>query len=195
MLKQPLPPFLSALAGALLLAFTLSLASAQEPGETPPLETAGPYQVAVTTVTLEPLVADVRFFVWLLDGVTGEPVAEAQVRIRTRNQATGQEGWAFALSTPQQPHLYRANVHFEGQGVWDSVVEVSSSLGDAEMPGPSSVVHFEESSAVGGYAFLVTALMIIGGALYVTWRIRQAQSRRSRDQTPSAGTPLSIPQS
>lgn len=171
---------------------SLSLAFAQEPGETPSLKQVGPYRVAVTTVTLEPLIADVRFFVWLLDGVTGQPVPEAQVRIRTRNQATGQEGWAFALSTPQQPHLYRANVHFEGQGVWDSVVEVSSTLGEVKIAGPSSVVHFEGNSAVGGYVFLVTALIILGGALYVVWRIRQAQRRR---QNPSPGDPLSMAQS
>jgi hypothetical protein len=185
----------SLVAVLLFWALAVSLASAQEPGEMPASEAVGPYLVAVKTVTLEPLVADVRFFVWLQDGVTGEPVAEAQVRIRTRNQATGQEGWALALSTPQQPHLYRANVHFEGQGVWDSVVEVSSSLGTIEAPAPQTVVHFEESSAAGGYVFLGTALVIVLGGIYVTWRIRQAQSRRSRDQTPSAGTPLSMSQS
>ncbi|MBI4310696.1 MAG: hypothetical protein HY681_02850 [Chloroflexi bacterium] len=179
---------------ALLWSLALAVAHAQEGADSPPYQTAGPYRVAVQTLTLEPLVADVRFFVYVLDGATGQPVPEAQVRILTRHQAGGQEGWAYALTTPQEPSLFRANVHFDQEGVWESKVEVAGALGTVEVAGPASVVHFEKRSAAGGYVFLATALVLVGGGVYVAWRIRQAQARR-QGHKPGDGTPLSIAKS
>lgn len=197
----------SSLASAKALLFTLVMAGfaalwtvlaspafAQEPpADTPAMKQVGPYRMAVVTTTLQPVQQIARYYVYLQDDVTGQPVPEAQVRIRTTNETTGEQGWAFALNTPQQPTIYTANVQFDQQGVWDGVVEIASTLGTVDMPLDAPVVvHAATSSSAGGYVFLVTTLVLISGGLYVTWRIRQAQSRLRRDQASSDGTPLSI---
>ncbi len=155
-----------------------TVASAQDAGNPPEMELLGPYRVAVQMTTLQPVQADARFYVYLLDDVTGQTVPEAQVRIRTINQATGQHGFAIALSRPQEPHIYTANVRFEENGVYDTAVEISSTLGTVTVAAPQVVVHFGGSSPAGGYVFLAVALVLVGGGLYLTWRIRQAQRQR-----------------
>ncbi|MBI4340240.1 MAG: hypothetical protein HY680_09875 [Chloroflexi bacterium] len=178
----------------LALAFVLvtllpASALAQEGGVSGPLEAVGPYRVSVKTVTLEPLVNEVRFLVYVVDGATGAPVPEAQVRIRTLNQTYGDQGWAIALNTPQQPELYQANVHLEKPGLWQTAVEVSSSLGNVTVAASSLAVRETVGSSAGGYTFLVTGLILAGGGLYVTWRIRQAQRTRLLSSPGGPATP------
>ncbi len=170
---------LFALALLIAAALALGLAYAQDATPPPDMQKAGPYRIAVQMTSLQPVQADARYYVYLLDDVTGQAVPEAQVRIRTVNQTTGKTGFAIALSRPQEPFIYTANVSFDEDGVYDGVAEVTSTLGTETVPAPQVVVHFQSSSAVGGWAFLVTMLVLVGGGVYLTFQMRKAQRQRA----------------
>ena len=155
-------------------------AFAQDTSRSLPPEIVGPYKIGVTTIILEPLVADIRFLVTVRNAETDEPVTPAQVRIVSRNDARDTSGWAIALNTPQKPELYRAEVHYDAEGIWAPQVQVVSSLGEAILDLQTIPVRHTNPSTSGAYAFVTTFAVLIAGSLYVIWRIRQTQ-RRSRE--------------
>lgn len=170
-------PILAVILGVIAWASMTSVAWAQETSttRTTPAQTVGAYEISITAITLEPLVADVRFLVTVLDAETGGPVPDARVTVLSRNEARGLDGWALAVNTPQQPEVYRAEVHYDEAGVWQPRVEVAGDRGKVVVDAPSIPVTETNPSTAGGYAFLVTFAILIAGGGYVAWRIRRAQ--------------------
>ena len=61
-------------------------------------ETLGPYEIGVTISQSTGSVGPVHLIITLLNATTRQPVPDAKVRIRTRNEEDGTGGWALALN-------------------------------------------------------------------------------------------------
>ncbi len=158
---------------------------AQEPGEEGEevvRAKTGPYDITVVTNQAAPNSGNVAFIVDVVEEAAQAPVSDAQVRIRTRNEADGTEAYAIALNTPRAPGRYVASeVVLSTSGTWDISVDVSSPLGEVTSGSPS-----------GSFVFSAASLAIVLGALYL-WRSsrralrRQAAAQFGEDAKQRAG--------
>ena len=146
-------------------------------------ETVGPYKIGVTANRFAPYSGDVDFVITVLDATTEQPVPGAQVRIRTRNETNGNEGWAVAVNTRGTPEVYKADVKLETPGSWEASIEVSSQMGDATVALPSLEVQKTVRSSSAGFVYVGVSLVIVLGGVYVCWSIRRSQRKRVRKES------------
>ena len=169
---------------------------AQEPGEEGEevvRAKTGPYGITVVTNQAAPNSGNVAFIVDVVEEAAQAPVSDAQVRIRTRNEADGTEAYAIALNTPRAPGRYVASeVVLSTSGTWEISVDVSSPLGEVTVTLPSVEVQITSGSPSGSFVFSAASLAIVLGALYL-WRSsrralrRQAAAQSGEDAKQRAG--------
>jgi hypothetical protein len=87
-------------------------------------------------------------------------------------------GWAVALHQPSNPGTYKATVQLEGTGIWDSSVEVSSSLGRVEVEVPPLTIPEPRQTRSGSLVFLGVFLAILLAVAYLVWSSRKAIKAR-----------------
>jgi len=157
---------------------------AQEPGEEVVRAKTGPYDITVVTNQAAPNSGNVAFIVDVVEEAAQAPVSDAQVRIRTRNEADGTEAYAIALNTPRAPGRYVAKeVVLSNSGTWDISVDVSSPLGEVTVALPSVEVRITSGSPSGSFVFSAASLAILLGALYLWRSSRRALRRRAAAQS------------
>lgn len=172
---------------AVLLAasgFFPTLGSAQGGGPEPFTVAAGPYRLAIVTDPSILSLGSVRLTIRVESSEDAGPVPDAKVVIRARHQTDGTVGWANALNTPSIPESYHARMELEGPGTWLLSIDVTSSLGRVEVEIPSVTVPEPRRTTSGGLVFVGVLLVLLLGAGYVTWTIRQSQRRRQAADEP-----------
>ena len=146
---------------------------------------AGPYAVVADARELPSLQA-VQFFIRVRDPEGDAPVAGLQVTVHTSRRGGEETGWAHAFS-PNEPGLYQATVALEEVGVWEMAVEIADPAAGADgeswfMASDSFVFETvaPTTDQTAGFVFIGVALVLLVGAGYLTWRVRQNQKRRAQ---------------
>ena len=176
------PGWLATVCIALALAVSSlapSPARAQEGDGEQVRETLGPYDIGVTITQSTGSVGPVHFIITLLNATTRQPVPDARVRIRTRNEGDGTGGWALALNNPRVAERYEANVNLETGGTWEISIEVSSAMGEVLLEIPPLEIRETAQSSAGGFVFAGVALVIVLGGVFVWWSIHRGQRKRA----------------
>lgn len=138
---------------------------------------AGPYTVVVDAQTL-PSLQSVQFFIRITETSTGAPAEDLTVSVLTTWSESDEAGENIALS-PNVPGLYTATLRFD-PGRWETTILIEPPTGGShgadafvfDVPKPTS-----DSEA--GFVFIGVAVILIVGAGYLTWRIRQIQKARA----------------
>ena len=139
--------------------------------------TTGPYTVVVDAQTL-PSLQSVQFFIRITETSTGAPAEDLTVSVLTTWSGNDEAGENIALS-PNVPGLYTATLHFD-PGRWETTVLIEPPTGGSygadgfvfDVPKPTS-------DSAAGFVFIGVAVVLIAGAGYLTWRIRQNQKARA----------------
>ena len=137
---------------------------------------AGPYTVVVDAQTL-PSLQSVQFFIRVTETATGAAAEDLIVTVLTTWSGTDETGENIALS-PNVPGLYTATLQFE-PGRWETTILVEPDSGGSygadgfvfDVPEPTS-------DSAAGFVFMGVAVVLIAGAGYLTWRVRQNQKAR-----------------
>ncbi len=138
---------------------------------------AGPYTVVVDAQTL-PSLQSVQFFIRITETATDAPAEDLTVTILTTWSGSEDTGENIALS-PNVPGLYTATLKFD-PGRWETTILIEPPTGGShgadafvfDVPQPTA-------DSAAGYVFIGVAVVLIVGAGYLTWRIRQNQRARS----------------
>ncbi len=138
---------------------------------------AGPYTVVVDAQTL-PSLQSVQFFIRVTETSTGTPAGDLTVTVLTTWSGSDDTGESIALS-PNVPGLYTATLQFD-PGRWETTILLEPPSGGSygadgfvlEVPEPST-------NSAAGFVFIGVALVIVAGAGYLIWRIRQNQKARA----------------
>lgn len=138
---------------------------------------AGPYTVVVDAQTL-PSLQSVQFFIRVTETSTGTPAGDLTVTVLTTWSGSDDTGESIALS-PNVPGLYTATLQFD-PGRWETTILLEPASGGSygadgfvlEVPEPST-------NSAAGFVFIGVALVIVAGAGYLIWRIRQNQKARA----------------
>ena len=138
---------------------------------------AGPYTVVVDAQTL-PSLQSVQFFIRVTETSTGTPAGDLTVIVLTTWSGSDDTGESIALS-PNVPGLYTATLQFD-PGRWETTILLEPPSGGSygadgfvlEVPEPST-------NSAAGFVFIGVALVIVAGAGYLIWRIRQNQKARA----------------
>ncbi|MDA0735079.1 MAG: hypothetical protein O2909_09745 [Chloroflexi bacterium] len=163
----------------LLAALVPNLIEAQQTGARPYYVEAGGYHIGILSRPSGLSLGTIDYIVTLNDPVTAEPISDARVRIiAVKVEGDGQEGFATALNTPDNPDFYTARVDLDEPGVWKMGVEISSDLGHVQVEAPSQVVPIPRKVQSGGLVFLGVFAAIGLGAAYMIWTIRRSQKQR-----------------
>ena len=137
----------------------------------------GPYTVMVDAQTL-PSLQSVQFFIRITETSTGAPAEDLTVSVLTTWSESDEAGENIALS-PNVPGLYTATLQFE-PGRWETTILIEPPTGGSygadgfvfDVPKPTS-------DSAAGFVFIGVAVVLIAGAGYLTWRIRQNQKARA----------------
>lgn len=146
--------------------------------------TAGPYAVVVDAKSL-PSLQSVQFFIRVTQVSTGTPAEDLTVTILTTWSGGDETGENVALS-PNVPGLYTATLQFD-PGRWETTILLEPPTGGSygadgfvfDVPEPTN-------DSAAGYVFLGVAVVLIGGAGYLTWRVRQNQKARAASRGEAA---------
>ena len=161
-------------------AAALPTALAQEPLPEPYRETAGPYEISILAAPSTLSIGEVTFVVTVVEAATQQPVPDASVVVRVEHDLVCQEGcWGLAVHTTDVVQEFQAVMNLDQVGQWDVSVDVDSSLGKATVQAPPVQIARPLRSTSGSLVFVGMTMVIILGALYVTWTIRKAQQRRA----------------
>ena len=186
-------------AAGIILAFVLvavalapSPVRAQDGDGQQVIETAGPYEIGITTIPSNLTLGRVQFTITVLDAATRQPVSDARVRIWTAREGD-QRRWSLALNHPATPERYQSKVTLDDPGIWNVDVEVSSPLGDVLVAAPV-VEIFETRPLTGGsFVFMGVFLVLILGAVYL-WRSARRQRAKRAASLASQGQPEEVHQ-
>ncbi len=137
----------------------------------------GPYTV-VADAQMLPSLQSAQFFIRVSETATGTPAGDVTVTILTTWSGGDETGENIALS-PNVPGLYTATLTFE-PGRWETIVLIEPPGGGSygadgfvfEIPEPSRNLE-------AGFVFLGVSVVLIAGAGYLVWRVRQAQRSRN----------------
>ena len=163
-----------------LAAMAPATALAQEPLPEPYRETAGPYEISVLAAPSTLSIGEVTFVVTVVEAETREPVPDANVVVQVEHDLVCQEGcWGLAVHTTDVDEEFQAVMNLDHAGQWDISVEVESSLGQVTIQAPPVEIARPLRSTSGSLVFVGMTVVIVLGALYVTWTIRKAQRRRA----------------
>ena len=136
----------------------------------------GPYTV-VADAQMLPSLQSAQFFIRVSETAAGTPADDVSVTILTTWSGGDETGENIALS-PNVPGLYTATLTFE-PGRWETTLLIEPPGGGSygadgfgfEIPEPSGNLE-------AGFVFLGVSVVLIAGAGYLVWRIRQAQKAR-----------------
>lgn len=142
-------------------------------------EIIGPYEIGVLSLPSSLSLGLVTFIVFVVEAPSGKPVPDATVVIRVKHSLAGTEGYGLAVHTSDIPEQYNATMNMDLSGEWSATVEVSSALGKVEVEIPPVVVPAQRQRLAGSIVFLAMSGVILLGAGYVIWTMRQAQKKRS----------------
>jgi hypothetical protein len=178
-------PRVKVVIACLTLAFLLAITSlspipafAQQNDTEPYQIRAGPYRIDVIANPSTLSLGSVRYTVMVFNAENAQPVSDARVLVRARQQEECAEGWATALNSPVTPESYQAQIELDRSGTWLMSVEVISPLGRVEVEVPSQQVPQPRQSQAGGLVFASISGVLIIGAGYLVWSIRRAQQKR-----------------
>lgn len=121
------------------------------------------------------------FSVAVLNAATGQPIPDARVVLRTAHPASGEAGWATALSIPERPEIYRARMKLDYPGVWQVSLDVSGPLGRVEVAAGTVTIPEPRQYMAGTLVFAGVSTTLLAGTAYVVWTIRRAQRRREEN--------------
>ena len=138
---------------------------------------AGPYTVVADAQTL-PSLQSVQFFIRVTETSTAAPAEDLTVTILTTWSGSDDTGENIALS-PNVPGLYTATLKFD-PGRWETTILIEPPSGGTygadgfvfDVPEPTG-------DSAAGFVFMGVAVVLIAGAAYLTWRIRQNQKARA----------------
>ena len=138
---------------------------------------AGPYTVVVDAQTL-PSLQSVQFFIRVTETSTAAPAGDLTVTILTTWSGSDDTGENIALS-PNVPGLYTATLQFD-PGRWETTILIEPPEGGShgadgfvfDVPQPTS-------DSAAGFVFMGVAVVLIAGAVYLTWRVRRNQKDRA----------------
>jgi hypothetical protein len=154
-------------------------ALAQEALPEPFRQTAGPYEIGILAAPSTLSIGEVTFVVTVADAATGQPVPDAHVVIRVEHDLACREGcWGLGVHTTDVTREYQAVMNLDHAGEWRVAVEVTSPLGEATVEAPPVQIAQPLRSTSGSLVFVGMTVVIVLGAIYVTWTIRRAQRRR-----------------
>ena len=144
----------------------------------------GPYTV-VADAQMLPSLQSAQFFIRVSETATGTPTDDVLVTILTTWSGGDETGENIALS-PNVPGLYTATLTFE-PGRWETTLLIEPPGGGTygadgfvfEIPEPSRNLE-------AGFVFLGVSVVLIIGAGYLVWRIRQAQKAREAGSEETA---------
>lgn len=173
---------------AVLLWSTTPSLMAQEQNAIEVRQTAGPYEVGVLRESSNLSVGRVRFIITVHDRASGEPVTGAEIRIRTKHQAEGTEGWAAAYSVPRFPGTYNAQTRFVAPGFYVVSVEIKGPLGDGTVLLEPLHILGQRGFSSGSFVFVGLTLVLVAGAAYVWWSASRQKKRRESLATPPGGS-------
>ena len=137
----------------------------------------GPYTVVVDTQTL-PSLQSVQFFIRITETATGAHAQDLTVWVLTTWSGSDEAGENIALS-PNVPGLYTATLQFD-PGRWETTILIEPPSGGSygadgfvfDVPTPTT-----DSEA--GFVFIGVAVILMVGAGYLTWRVRQNHKARA----------------
>ena len=145
----------------------------------------GPYTVLAEARPLPSLQA-ANIIIRVSETETGRLAEDVRVTVFTSLSGSDETGWAHATS-PNAPGVYSATVELKTPGIWDTALEVQSPDGT---PYPAQGFVFEvvppTTNPEAGYVFIGVAVILIGGAGYLVWRIRRTQRQRAEQQGTTA---------
>ena len=144
----------------------------------------GPYTVVVDAQML-PSLQSAQFFIRVTETATAAPADDVTVTILTTWSGGDETGENVALS-PNVPGFYAATLTFD-PGRWETVVLIEPPGGGSygadgfvfEIPEPSNNLE-------AGFVFLGVSVVLMAGAGYLVWRIRQAQRARNAGSEETA---------
>ncbi len=137
----------------------------------------GPYTVVVDAQTL-PSLQSVQFLIRISETSTGAPAEDLTVSVLTTWSESDEAGENIALS-PNVPGLYTATLQFE-PGRWETTILIEPPTGGSYgADGFVFDVPIPTSDSAAGFVFIGVAIVLIAGAGYLTWRIRQNQKARA----------------
>lgn len=139
---------------------------------------AGAYRISVIADPSRLSLGTVLYTITVVNSENAQPVSDARVTINTRNEVKDVEGWAVALHQPSNPGTYAATVQLDIVGIWQSSVEVSSSLGRVEVEVPPLTIPQPRQTRSGSLVFLGVFLAILLGVAYLVWSSRKAIKAR-----------------
>jgi hypothetical protein len=138
---------------------------------------AGPYTVVVDVQTL-PSLQSVQFFIRITETATGVPAEDLTVSVLTTWSESDEAGENIALS-PNIPGLYTATLQFD-PGRWETTILIEPPTGGSYgADGFAFDVPTPTTDSAAGFVFIGVAVVLIAGAGYLTWRIRQNQKARA----------------
>ena len=137
----------------------------------------GPYTVVVDAQTL-PSLQSVQFFIRITETATGTPAEGLTVSVLTTWSESDETGENIALS-PNVAGLYTATLQFD-PGRWETTILIEPPSGGSygadgfvfDVPTPTT-------DSAAGLVFIGVAVILIIGAGYLTWRVRQNQKARA----------------
>ncbi len=137
----------------------------------------GPYTVVVDAQTL-PSLQSVQFFIRITETATGTPAEDLTVSVLTTWSESDETGENIALS-PNVAGLYTATLQFD-PGRWETTILIEPPSGGSygadgfvfDVPTPTT-------DPTAGLVFIGVAVILIVGAGYLTWRVRQNQKARA----------------
>jgi hypothetical protein len=156
-------------------------ASAQQPTDVTDQVRIGPYDITVVGGPSLLSLGTALYSVTLLSAEDGQPVSNAQVRLRTRHELAGTQGWAEALNTPGAPELYRVQLQLDRTGPWALSVEVNGPLGRVEAELTTLVIPESRGYGVGSLTFAGVTVVILLGLTYLVLSARRAQRQRANN--------------
>lgn len=121
------------------MAFSYSIASANGRATLVLSKEQGPYQIDVSILPGQAVVANTHVSVLVKSLESGDPITEASVIL----SATGPEGSTALGPIPAPndfvPQFFETDVPFDLPGDWEMTVDVASDLGEASVVVPMSV--------------------------------------------------------
>lgn len=154
-------------------------------------ETAGAYEISMALVQSSLSLGTTLLAITVVEAANGQPVPDARVVLKSRQEAGDGELKSIALNTPSNPDRYDAMVNLDAPGTWNLAVEVDSSLGRVSVEMAQLEVPETRSVTGGTYVFIGVFIVLIAGVAYVWWSAQRA--RRRRDQQGGGGAQQESP--
>ena len=138
------------------------------------------YEITVDVVPSVPSAGTVHFVVTPNLVETEEAVTDATILIVIDDEEGVPTYQSIAPGTPGLPGQYRANFLVERAGDWKVRVELEAPAGDAQLTLPLVVIDRNITGGLGGtLVFVVVAVVLAGGGLYVALMARRKMRDRS----------------